>query len=621
MANPIQYTSRTFLTILADINADPDLTDKPEWFKRMIAGIGDVLSMCLDAQANNTYLETAFTRSAVKKLCALINYNLTEQKTSQGILKFSVDKTIPELPKTFLAKDLCGINSQSQLRYESRADVIMDGSLRSRGDFYQPTDRIENMVLYDTLTNSLGKGRFAIARNVSYGHDSSMQDNDFVRRGWTGLMYLRFRMYDMDTDPATYDTDEQYWIIFDYYDSSTQRYVYRFADNPAVLMSGSHGDAVLTGASYNIYNYTIQSTCYQQETKDPIVLGNSDGSTPWQKYLISDQNVILDTLKITINNETWQRVDDFSGSVATSKHYKVDFNEDKTCYVIFGNGTFGKIPDNFPIQTSYAVGGGSVSNITRKNSITAYAGNDQKINDVTNDSSFLGGADPESIQNAKLLAPATLRTQDRFVTIEDGLVLIYRTALASIAYIWSNYYGSLTCKVNCVARGGGNLSVELRNYLANYLQQRSVLGSVDVHVVDTAFTEVNLTCSVALLVGYTLADVTPYTQIALKLFFTECGKEILDIFQSEGLERAIVAVNTIFGTDFSPTDHQISNMLKYLQKDGYRQFGETIHESEPVAFVSTCVDGINYLEMSDIFPIVCPQDSITTCGTFTVVEL
>ena len=51
MGNPIQYTSRTFQTILADINSDKELADKPEWFKRMIAGVGDVMSMCLDRNA------------------------------------------------------------------------------------------------------------------------------------------------------------------------------------------------------------------------------------------------------------------------------------------------------------------------------------------------------------------------------------------------------------------------------------------------------------------------------------------------------------------------------------------------------------------------------------------
>ena len=105
MANPIQYTSRTFQTIVADIKSDKEVADKPEWFKRMIAGVGDVFSMCLDAQANNTYLETAFTRDAVKKLCGLIGYTLGVQTTSNGKLKFYLrDTTV--FPISVLRKDL-----------------------------------------------------------------------------------------------------------------------------------------------------------------------------------------------------------------------------------------------------------------------------------------------------------------------------------------------------------------------------------------------------------------------------------------------------------------------------------------------------------------------------------
>ena len=38
------------------------------------------------------------------------------------------------------------------------------------------------------------------------------------------------------------------------------------------------------------------------------------------------------------------------------------------------------------------------------------------------------------------------------------------------------------------------------------------------------------------------------------------------------------------------------------------------------SMISACVDGINHLTVSDIFPIVNARDEITTCGTFTVTE-
>ncbi len=90
-ANPIQYTSRTFLTILADINSDPELADKPEWFKRIIAGVGDMLSMINNGAANNCFLRTAFTRQAVEELCYLIDYAIPDAATASGEVVFNLD--------------------------------------------------------------------------------------------------------------------------------------------------------------------------------------------------------------------------------------------------------------------------------------------------------------------------------------------------------------------------------------------------------------------------------------------------------------------------------------------------------------------------------------------------
>lgn len=283
---------------------------------------------------------------------------------------------------------------------------------------------------------------------------------------------------------------------------------------------------------------------------------------------------------------------------------------------------YGAIPENFPIYAQYAVGGGADTNINTLNAINVYSGGAEKIEGVCNPTSMNGGTDQESIESAKILAPASLKTRDRFVTVDDGLVLIYRTGLSSIAYIQSNYYGSLSCRVQCVANGGGNLSTQNKSYIQQYLKDRSVLGSVDVRVVDTVFLPQSLTLNVSLNTGYTLQQVEPYLQICCKLFFTECGKEIIDMYESTGLARAVDLINQIFSTSFNPTDSQIYNMLQYLSKIGYRKYGEKIYESNLIAMVSNCVEGVNHLTFSDItFPIILPENEITTIGTYTINEV
>jgi hypothetical protein len=567
MNNPIQYTSRTFQTILADINSDKELADKPEWFKRMIAGIGDVMSMCLDAQANNSYLETAFTRDAVKKLCQLIGYTLGVRTTSSGKLKFYLSDTTV-FPITVLAKDLCAVYGRvSSMRFESRSDVTLNAVTTtlagtSVGDHITVTDPIP----FETY------------------------DKVYVTGGLTGYYYLKIDGSNIYFANSVEDIDLERWVT------------------------------VITG-SYTFKLYTITVQCYQQEQKDAVTIGSSDGNTAWQTFILPDADVLQDTLVITINDEVWTRVDDFSESVATSKHYRLDFNNDGTSKIVFGNGVYGAIPENFPIYAQYAVGGGANTNINTLNVINVYSGGAEKIEGVTNSTTFNGGSDAESMESAKILAPASLKTRDRFVTVDDGLTLIYRTGLSSIAYIWSNYYGSLSCKVNCVARGGGNLSADNKDYIQQYLIDRSVLGSLDVRVVDTVFVTVDLSVDVSLNIGYTLVQVEPYIQICCKLFFTECGKEIVDMYTSSGLEKAIQLINSIFSVSFETSDSQIYNMLEYLTKIGYRKFGETIHESNLVAMISNCVEGINHLVVGNIFPISVARDQITTAGTYTIGEI
>ena len=572
MTNPIQYTSRTFQTILADINSDKELADKPEWFKRLIAGVGDVMSMCLDAQANNSYLETAFTRDAVKKLCQLIGYRLAVHTTSAGKLKFYLsDDTV--FPITVGKADLCAIYGRiSSMRFESRESVTLPAT----------TEVLVGIGAMDHLALNAGSETFFETYDKVYVSNAPIA---------TGYYYLKIVGSDIYFANSVEDIALERWV------------------------------SVQTG-SYTCKLYTLTVQCYQQEQKDTVSIGNSDGNTPWQTFSLPDEKILQDTLVITINDEVWTRVDDFSESVATSKHYRLDYNNDYTAKIVFGNGVYGAIPENFPIYAQYAVGGGADTNISTTNVINVYSGGTEKIVGVCNSTSMNGGTDQESIENAKILAPASLKTRDRFVTVDDGLVLIYRTGLSSIACIQSNYYGSLSCRVQCVANGGGNLSPQNKLYIQKYLMDRSVLGSVDVRVVDTVFLPQSLTLNVSLNAGYTLQQIEPYLQICCKLFFTECGKEIISAYESAGLTRAVDLINQIFNASFNPTDSQIYNMLQYLSRIGYRTYGETIHESNLIAMISNCVEGVNHLIFSDIvFPIVIPENKITTIGTYVVNEV
>lgn len=125
-SSPIKYTDRTFLTILNSINRVASLADKPEFFKTLVAGVGDVVSFINNAQANDSYLGTAFTRRAVVELCRLISYEIPNAKTSLGTMLFYFPSTV-SFPFTVAAEDLVGTTrgtvAISAKRYEARAAV------------------------------------------------------------------------------------------------------------------------------------------------------------------------------------------------------------------------------------------------------------------------------------------------------------------------------------------------------------------------------------------------------------------------------------------------------------------------------------------------------------------
>ena len=566
--NPIQYTSRTYQTILADINADKTLMDKPEWFKRMIAGVGDVLSMCLDAQANNCYLETAFTRDAVKKLCALIGYKMGERTTSTGKLKFYLaDSTV--FPHTVSKDDLCAVYGRvSSMRFEARQDATAQ-------------------VVTTTFTG-IGHGDYITANEDS---EIPFEDYDKVYcPQLDGYYFLKVRGLNVYFANSVDDIALERWV------------------------------QVKTG-TYTLKSYTLTVTVYQQEQKEIQNVGTSDGTTAWQTFDLPDDKVLSETLVVTINDEVWTRVDDFSQSVATSKHYRLDYNNDDTAKIVFGNGTYGMIPENFPVFALYAVGGGADTNIAATNVINVYSGGNEKVVGVTNPNAFNGGSDAETMESAKTLAPMSLKTRDRFVTVDDGLALIESTGYSSLALIQSNYFGSLSCRVMCVAKGGGNLSPENQLYIQNFLRDRSVLGSLDVKVQDVYYKPQSLTINLSLNTGYTMDIVTPYLDLCCKMFFSECGKEISEAFTDQGVEAAVRLVNSIFGVSFADTDEQVYDMLSYLSRVGYRKFGDTVYESALTGMITNCVRGINHLTYADVeFPISLAEDEMFTTGVYTLME-
>jgi hypothetical protein len=570
---------------MADINNDPELADKPEWFKRIIAGVGDVISMINNAAANNFYLRTAFTRQALIELCYLIDYVIPDATTASGRVIFHLNPAKVVFPLTLTKDQLVATGKSSgavnSRRYESRTDVVNYA-----------------LISIDSPNNQITDSKLLVSRVFDTGE--------------------KVRIYGVVPVGLTTDTD--YFVLK--------------VDDTHIRLCKSIEDLKIgkfivitpptpTPGTCQIRVYSVTVTCFQQETKTDVLVGTSDGIKEWQEYDMTDVDILIDTMTITIGGDPWEQVESLTFSQRADRHYQVIRLNDRKCYVRFGNGEYGLIPPNFPIIANYCIGGGLNSNVLSLGGVANYAGESEVINGVFNCDNMEGGSDPQSMEMVKRIAPGTIKSRDRFITEEDGEFLAVQFGGVIQARCIRNAYGVLTAKMVCIAAGGGQLDAAHKIALKEYLESRTIMESITVYVEDAKITPQNLVMSVKLYNGYQWSDVLPFIRLAYKLLMADSGREILDEFLSLGVDRATDKINHNFNEVFGPADYvQMQSLLDNLNRYGVREFGDRIDQSEVISFIQSNIRSIDWMTISSpTFPITCAADEITTYGTINITQV
>ena len=268
---------------------------------------------------------------------------------------------------------------------------------------------------------------------------------------------------------------------------------------------------------------------YNQETVRDEILGSSDAS-PLQQYkflkgpLLEDEVVEIrerqkpapedvadlgadavrpDDPENPQNNEVWiryKRVDSFFASGPRSRHYTLDY---VTGIMTLGDGRRGMVPNegkNNIVARSYRIGGGSLGNVN-SNTLTSLGRALAYIDGVTNPLPATGGADRETIDEAKNRAPYTIKSRDRAVTSEDYEMLALRasTTLARARCVpdrSNRGHVTLALVPKGELRGdefGRRLvpSNEVLRYVKRYLDERKLVGTV-LNVVRPRYKDLSL---------------------------------------------------------------------------------------------------------------------------------
>lgn len=203
----------------------------------------------------------------------------------------------------------------------------------------------------------------------------------------------------------------------------------------------------------------ILSNCvdaYNHETIRNEVLGSSDGS-PMQAFkllrgpVLPDEEILVRERQMPSAEELadlgpdaavraepdnpqsvdvwvrYRRVESFFASGPRSRHYVIDYASGE---VRFGDGRRGMVPPegrNSIMAPTYRIGGGAVGNVNA-NTITSIGRSLAYVDGVTNPIAATGGADRETVEEAKARAPYTIKNRDRAVTAEDFETLALRAS-------------------------------------------------------------------------------------------------------------------------------------------------------------------------------------------------
>lgn len=576
MSNPIKSTSRDYESIINDINNNASLKNTPQWYKDIMAGVGDMLNTMLDLAYNESNLSTAQSRLSVADKLELIDYYMQENQTSSGTLLFDILRTAVfpvALLKEELVANSTGTLSRPSLRFESRTNETAVAT-------NEPCVRAGNTLV--------------------------------VARVYTTGELLRFTT--TNTLPAPLQVSTDYYAI---YDSATS---IKVATSRANAYAGTF--IVLTDAGVGVHTvhlFSKQVTCYQQSSVSSLVIATGDG-TSFQEYDLPDLYILRETCVIVINAVTWTRVSTFRNSGAADTHYMIVFKSDGTAVLRFGGNGFGAAPGLFDINIAYATGGGINANIYELDKISTYAGSNANVTGVTNPNELTGAANPESIEIAKRIAPLLVIAQDRFVKTTDAESLVVTNYSISVVKVIRNAYGPLSAKVLIVPNGGGVPTAGMIASVQAFLIDRSILESIDVRVFAPVYIVTAVTSAVHMKTGYAYADILEYYKLGWRLLLAEQGQEIKNLYDGYGIDTTITFLNNLYSTTFGDADKP--TIIKLLENFTPASFEMNLDDTDVKSLLASSITGIDYITITaPVLPLVLANDEITQVGVLTISEI
>ncbi|HZJ64910.1 MAG TPA: putative baseplate assembly protein [Kofleriaceae bacterium] len=438
----------------------------------LFAYVADILSYYQDRVANEAYLGTATQRRSVAELLRLIDYQMDPGLAARAVLHLeaSANVTVDTLPYRVRAS---GIPGEPDRTFE----VTRPFSLATRNNAIA----VAGPLVAGKTSITLASSQHALTvGDIVYFEETVPGPGGAPQPHRSAPLQL------VDIHAIATGTDAIAWDI------------------PLADAFSSTG-IVLKGNN-------VVATHGETIADEPIFVG--DG-TPRQSVRLGRRPVThllasasgrrrsLPELTVTVDGVPWVLTDSFFNSGPFDPHFTVTIDENDFMTVRFGTGQRGAVlPASAQVKAIYRVGLGRAGNVG-PGTITVPVTSNASIASVSNPFAAEGGAERESIDEAKISGPGRVITQSRAVTLEDYELL--SKAFPSVGKARARVGlrgGYKVVQVYVVPEDTGSIppplpSAELKDGLRQELESRQPVNRMaGVDVLDPAYVAIDITVDV-----------------------------------------------------------------------------------------------------------------------------
>jgi hypothetical protein len=502
----------------------------PEWLDRseadlgivlmeLLAYAGDQLSYLQDRVALEGFLRTATQRESVRKLVRMIDYTMDPGRSAETMVLFEVDGLQPFLlPAGFqiASAQLKGIDGgDDPAIYETSAEAIV-----------RPA--ISRMALASDAPSSADRLQIRIAADL------------------TGQIAIGDRLFIQQADTAVPNTDLSRLPDGEWCEVAAAPVVAAGVTTltvaaPLAANYSRLGDPVGGIAPARVYGNAVRATHGATQVESFVADGTANRALALELAPISQvpeantadadsEPAVEQALEVRVDGVDWYEVEDFIDSEPADRHYRITRSNDGYVTVHFGDGARGAVPPKgAKIVAEYRVGLGAAGQVApgalqRFDTGYPFPLPSQKILRVRNPQAATGARDPETMENAKLIAPYRLRKIDRAVTPDDYSVCLAEGVIAN-----GRRYTPLQSKARMLHTGSWNtvyVSVDMpdrrplrqtpavRAAFEALLAEKKMAG-VDARVEDARYCPLHIALKVEVSPGHFARDVRSAVERAL----------------------------------------------------------------------------------------------------------